>query len=651
MFRPDSRSFLRRLLALSAGALLIIVTAPAVAAADIALPAPTLKPGTVTSFGGPADMRSVLLPPAGLDDAVAVAASNAQGTYSNLALRADGTVVGWGLNSYGEASVPAGLADVVAIDVGAGFSVALGSDGSVTTWGADDAGQLDVPSDLGPVTSVAAGGYLGYRGYGVPYAACGFALALRPDGTVARWGEDRDGSCSQLDARLDPPSDLTDVVAISAGDRVALALKSDGTVVAWGPGVTSYLDGTPPESWSDVVAISAGAGNMLGLRADGSVLAYGIWGESGPPVIDGVEALSAGQDDLFLHNDSTISAYRPIMSGVPTDNGYEAVSAGSDYGLAIRPPDNPEPSPPAAEPLAVSTGQDTPVPVNLAGTDPDGDPLSYAVAAAPTQGTLSGIAPELTYTPKQGYLGTDSFSYTVNDGIFTSPAATVNITVKDLTTPVLELTAPTAPFTLGPKTTISWTGSDTGTGITSYHAQYRRARYSAGFEAWVTPSGWQALAAGVHAVTLSSLATGYEYCAEIQAVDKAGNSSTTQSRCIARPLDDKTLTASPHWTRSTGSNYWNSTIITTNTLGATLKATGAQLDRVGIVATRGPGRGTVGIYVGTTLIGKVNLAAVGLHYRSLVTLPAFSYRTGTVTVKVLTSGKPVQIDGLAISRG
>ena len=81
----------------------------------------------------------------------------------------------------------------MAVDVGAGFSVALGSDGSITTWGADDAGQLDVPSDLGPVTAVAAGGYLGYRGYGIPYAACGYALALRLDGTVARWGENRDG--------------------------------------------------------------------------------------------------------------------------------------------------------------------------------------------------------------------------------------------------------------------------------------------------------------------------------------------------------------------------------------------------------------------------------------------------------------------------
>jgi hypothetical protein len=88
----------------------------------------------------------------------------------------------------------------------------------------------------------------------------------------------------------------------------------------------------------------------------------------------------------------------------------------------------------------------------------------------------------------------------------------------------------------------------------------------------------------------------------------------------------------------------------TKTLGATAKFANAQLDRVGIVATRGPGMGTVGLYVGKALIGKISLAAASKHYRSLLTLPTFKYRTGTVTVKVLTKGKLVQLDGLAISR-
>jgi hypothetical protein len=54
--------------------------------------------------------------------------------------------------------------------------------------------------------------------------------------------------------------------------------------------------------------------------------------------------------------------------------------------------------------------------------------------------------------------------------------------------------------------------------------------------------------------------------------------------------------------------------------------------------------------VNGALIGKVSLHATTTQNRRLITLPAFTYRTGTVTIKVLTSGKLVRIDGLGISR-
>ena len=292
--------------------------------------------GRVVVWGGPEELREVLTPPVGLDDVVAVAASDTSGSFSNLALRADGTVVGWGLDAFGEATPPADLSDVVAVDTGAGFSVALRADGTVVTWGTNESGQLDVPADLGPVTAVSAGGYRSYRGLGVPEGVCGFALALRADGTVVRWGRDTpDLGCPLLDARLDPPADLDEVVAVSAGSTQAVALRSDGTVVAWGSGVTGR-DGTPPDRWTDVVAVSAGTGTTLGLRSDGTVHAYGIWGESGPPQVSDVAALSASQRDVFLHRDGRISAYRDTFpSSVPAGTAYTAVAAGYDYGLAI----------------------------------------------------------------------------------------------------------------------------------------------------------------------------------------------------------------------------------------------------------------------------------------------------------------------------
>ncbi|MET1007718.1 MAG: hypothetical protein ABWX96_19365 [Propionibacteriaceae bacterium] len=324
---------------------LVLALLPSVGWADV-VPPPAVRPSSVVSWGGPADLQELLTPPADLQDAVAVSASDSAGSYASLALRSDGTVVGWGQNNYGETSPPADLTGVVAIDSGPGFSVALRSDGSVAAWGSNASGQLDVPADLGPVTAISAGGYFGYQGIGVPDRPCGFVLALRPDRTVVRWGADQPGmGCEGIDAQLDPPAGLTDVVAISAGARQALALHADGTVVAWGVGAGPGLDGTPPGQWSDVVSISAGSGNSLGLRRDGSVLAYGIWGESGPPQITGVQALSASNRDVFLDRDGTISVYPPSGATLPPGGGYQAVSAGFDYGLAIRPAEERPPGP------------------------------------------------------------------------------------------------------------------------------------------------------------------------------------------------------------------------------------------------------------------------------------------------------------------
>ena len=51
------------------------------------------------------------------------------------------------------------------------------------------------------------------------------------------------------------------------------------------------------------------------------------------------------------------------------------------------------------------------------------------VGALPMHGTLSGTAPDLTYTPDAGFVGTDSFSFAVNDGSLDSAPATVTIDV------------------------------------------------------------------------------------------------------------------------------------------------------------------------------------------------------------------------------
>lgn len=67
----------------------------------------------------------------------------------------------------------------------------------------------------------------------------------------------------------------------------------------------------------------------------------------------------------------------------------------------------------------------------LLGSDGDGDPLVFAVTSNPANGSLSGAAPDLLYTPNAGYSGGDSFTFSVSDGNGGSASATVTITVQN----------------------------------------------------------------------------------------------------------------------------------------------------------------------------------------------------------------------------
>jgi hypothetical protein len=64
--------------------------------------------------------------------------------------------------------------------------------------------------------------------------------------------------------------------------------------------------------------------------------------------------------------------------------------------------------------------------------DPDGDQISYNALTLPTHGTLYGLQQpdKKTYSPNQGYVGTDSFTYKACDSLnLCSPPVTVTLNV------------------------------------------------------------------------------------------------------------------------------------------------------------------------------------------------------------------------------
>jgi large repetitive protein len=77
-----------------------------------------------------------------------------------------------------------------------------------------------------------------------------------------------------------------------------------------------------------------------------------------------------------------------------------------------------------------TTNEDTSVATTLSCTDAQNNTLTYTIVSGPANGTLSGTAPNLSYSPNANYNGSDSFTFKANDGSLDSNVATFNITIN-----------------------------------------------------------------------------------------------------------------------------------------------------------------------------------------------------------------------------
>lgn len=95
--------------------------------------------------------------------------------------------------------------------------------------------------------------------------------------------------------------------------------------------------------------------------------------------------------------------------------------------LSDDPSDN---NPPEAFDQELETDQGQYADMTLDATDSDGDEISYQIITQPTGGTLYGDLPEISYIPRGGFSGTDTFTFSANDGYADSNTATITITVN-----------------------------------------------------------------------------------------------------------------------------------------------------------------------------------------------------------------------------
>ena len=97
--------------------------------------------------------------------------------------------------------------------------------------------------------------------------------------------------------------------------------------------------------------------------------------------------------------------------------------------------------------------------------------------------------------------------------------------------------------------------------------------------------------------------------------------------------------------------FYSGSALSTTSKGATLVRTGAKVKRVGLVATTCRTCGKVAVLVDGKRIGTGEPElGPSRHRRQVFMLPAVKRGPATITLRVLTSGLTVQVDGLVLSR-
>ena len=106
-------------------------------------------------------------------------------------------------------------------------------------------------------------------------------------------------------------------------------------------------------------------------------------------------------------------------------------SAAATVTIAVAPQNDQ----PTAAAQSLNTDEDTALNIVLDGNDIDGDNLTFSVDTGPSNGSISGTPPNVTYTSNADFNGSDSFTFVANDGTVDSAAATVSITIAAVNDP------------------------------------------------------------------------------------------------------------------------------------------------------------------------------------------------------------------------
>ena len=183
-----------------------------------------------------------------------------------------------------------------------------------------------------------------------------------------------------------------------------------------------------PDAVADAVTTNEDTGTAIDVLANDSDLD----GDS----LNVTSTTPATKGNVVINGDNTIT-YTPNLNENGNDSFSYTISDGNggtasaSVSITIHLVND---APDAADDNA-TTDEDTGVTITVLSNDNDvdGDTLTVSSVTTPTNGTavINGDN-SITYTPNADFNGSDSFSYTINDGNGDTDTATVNVTVNPM---------------------------------------------------------------------------------------------------------------------------------------------------------------------------------------------------------------------------
>ncbi|AEV33383.1 hypothetical protein Oweho_2413 [Owenweeksia hongkongensis DSM 17368] len=196
------------------------------------------KSGDLYELGG-FGLRDGVIRPDDLNDAVDISA----GYGFSLALLKNGEVKGWGLDNFGQASVPKGLGGVVEISAGYNVAAALKQNGEVETWGKISPDWVrSIPEECFPIKKI--------------YAGMECLTILGTNGMLY-------SNCSEPQSYPLSNRENSIVKIFSSKGGHGFMQRKDGEIVGWGSNEYGQLD--LPERGKSAVSIATGSWHSLAI--------------------------------------------------------------------------------------------------------------------------------------------------------------------------------------------------------------------------------------------------------------------------------------------------------------------------------------------------------------------------------------------------